>query len=337
MKLVTFRHQTGHDRAGVVSGESVIDLARAFASHEHAHGRRCDEAHVFDRYGRGVLGFVEQAPRARPVADEIVEMHSRGALPETFEGAPLAIPLKQVTLRAPIPRPPSMRDGYAFRQHVLTARRNRGLEMIPEFDQFPIFYFTNAAGVVGPGDVHVEPLHLDKLDYELEAAVVIGEEGKNVKASDADAMIFGMTIMNDWSARALQMEEMKLNLGPAKGKDFATSLGPWLVTIDELTDRTSATPNGSHFDLTMIARVNGKELSRGNVKDMTWTFAQIIERASYGVTLSPGEVIGSGTCGTGCLLELNGSKITDNLWIKAGDVVELEIDRLGTLTNRVVR
>ncbi|HEX4516023.1 MAG TPA: fumarylacetoacetate hydrolase family protein, partial [Polyangiaceae bacterium] len=143
--------------------------------------------------------------------------------------------------------------------------------------------------------------------------------------------------MNDWSARALQMEEMKLNLGPAKGKDFATSLGPWLVTLDELEDRRTATPNGSHFDLAMIARVNGKELSRGNVKDMTWTFAQIIERASYGVTLSPGDVIGSGTCGTGCLLELNGSKITNDLWIRAGDVVELEIDRLGTLTNRVIR
>ena len=337
MKLVTFRHLTGHDRAGVLVGDHVIDLARAFASYEHQHGRRCDEHHVFDRYGRGVLGFVEQAARARPVADEIVEMHARGALPETFDGAPIVVALKSVTLRAPIPRPPSMRDGYAFRQHVLTARRNRGLEMIPEFDQFPIFYFTNAAGVVGPGDVHVEPLHLERLDYELEAAIVIGKEGKNVKAAEADAMIFGLTIMNDWSARALQMEEMKLNLGPAKGKDFATSLGPWLVTIDELKERTVATPNGAHFDLTMIARVNGKELSRGNVNDMTWTFAQIIERASYGVTLSPGEVIGSGTCGTGCLLELNGSKITDNLWLKAGDVVELEIDRLGTLVNRVVR
>ncbi len=337
MKLVTFRYPAGHDRAGILVGDHVIDLARAFASYDHARGHRCDEAHVFDRYGRGVLGFVEHASRARPVADEIVEAYARGGFQQTFDNAPIAVPLAQVTLRAPIPRPPSMRDGYAFRQHVLTARRNRGLEMIPEFDQFPVFYFTNAAGVVGPGDVHVEAAHLDRLDYELEAAIVIGKEGKNVKASAADEHIFGMTIMNDWSARALQMEEMKLNLGPAKGKDFATSLGPWLVTLDELKDRATATPNGSHFDLEMIARVNGKELSRGNVKDMTWTFAQIIERASYGVTLSPGDVIGSGTCGTGCLLELNGSKITNDLWIKAGDVVELEIDRLGTLTNRVVR
>ena len=122
-----------------------------------------------------------------------------------------------------------------------------------------------------------------------------------------------MTIMNDWSARALQMEEMKLNLGPAKGKDFATSLGPWLVTIDELASRGHAqkTDRGTAFDLGMRASVNGRELSRGNVKDMNLTFAQILERASYGVTLDPGDVIGSGTCGTGCLLELNGSKITD--------------------------
>ena len=336
MKLVTFRHPTGHDRAGVLVGSEVIDLARAFASYEHARGRRCDEAHVLDRYGRGVLGFIEHAERARPVADEIVEMHSRGALPRDYEGAPLVAQLANVTLRAPIPRPPSMRDGYAFRQHVQTARKNRGLDMIPEFDQFPVFYFTNAAGVVGPGDVHVEALHLERLDYELEAAIVIGKEARNVKAKDADAIVFGMTIMNDWSARALQMEEMKLSLGPAKGKDFATSLGPWLVTIDELAERTTPTPNGNHYDLAMRARVNGEQLSQGNVKDMTWTFAQIIERASYGVTLSPGDVIGSGTCGTGCLLELNGSKITKDLWLKPGDQVELEIERLGTLSNRIV-
>ncbi len=336
MKLVTFRHSTGHDRAGVLVGNHVIDLARAFAWREHARGHKCDEAHVADRYGRGVLGFVENAERARPVADELVELHTRGGLPHDFEGAPLTVPLANVTLRAPIPRPPSMRDGYAFRQHVLTARKNRGLEMIPEFDQFPVFYFTNHAGVVGPGDVHVRPLHCDRLDYELEAAIVVGKEARDVSAKDADALIFGMTIMNDWSARALQMEEMKLNLGPAKGKDFATSLGPWLVTIDELAERANKTDAGTHFDLGMRARVNGKELSQGNVKDMTWTFAQILERASYGVTLHPGDVIGSGTCGTGCLLELNGSKITDNLWLAPGDVVELEIDRLGVLQNRVV-
>jgi fumarylacetoacetate (FAA) hydrolase len=142
--------------------------------------------------------------------------------------------------------------------------------------------------------------------------------------------------MNDWSARALQMEEMKLNLGPAKGKDFATSLGPWLVTVDELAAHTTKTPKGRVFDLEMRASVNGQALSKGNLKDMTWTFAQILERASYGVTLVPGDVVGSGTCGTGCLLELNGSKVTKDLWLKAGDSVVMEIDGLGRLENRVV-
>jgi len=335
MKLVTFRTEA-HDRAGVLVGDAVIDLAHAFAWHEHRAGRRCDAAHVTERYGKGVLGFVEHADVARPAADAIVRAWEAKELPPAFDGRILAQALRDVTLRAPLPRPPSMRDGYAFRQHVETARRNRGVEMIPEFDLFPVFYFTNHHGVVGPGDVHVRQRHLERLDYELEAAIVVGKEGRDLSVAQADEAIFGMTVMNDWSARALQMEEMKLNLGPAKGKDFATSLGPYLVTIDELAPRAKKTDRGTVFDLEMRASVNGRTLSRGNVKDMTWTFAQILERASYGVTLVPGDVVGSGTCGTGCLLELNGSKVTDDLWLKAGDAVVLEIDGLGRLENRVV-
>jgi fumarylacetoacetate (FAA) hydrolase len=146
-----------------------------------------------------------------------------------------------------------------------------------------------------------------------------------------------MTIMNDFSARAMQMDEMKLSLGPAKGKDFATGLGPWLVTIDELAPRKKAGPNGAQWDLEMRAFVNGVQVSRGNVADMTWTFAQILERASYGATLYPGDVIGSGTCGTGCFLELNGSKITKDQWLRPGDDVALEIDLLGRLENKIAR
>ncbi|MEP7220992.1 MAG: fumarylacetoacetate hydrolase family protein, partial [Bacteroidota bacterium] len=237
---------------------------------------------------------------------------------------------------APVPRPTSMRDGYAFRQHVEAARRNRGVPMIEEFDNFPIFYFTNHNAVTGPGDVEVMEEHLNKLDFELECAIVIGREGRNIKASEADEYIAGYTIMNDWSARYLQMEEMKMNLGPAKGKDFATSIGPFLATRDELAAKRIPGEQGERYDLTMITRVNGTEVSRGNLKDMSWTFAQIIERASYGVTLYPGDVIGSGTVGTGCFLELNGSKITDNWWLKGGDVVECEIDMLGVLRNTIV-
>ena len=249
------------------------------------------------------------------------------------------VSLSKVKLLAPIPAPPSMRDGYAFRQHVESARKGRGLPMIPEFDHFPVFYFTNHAGVTGPGDITVLPKHLERLDYELEIAIVIGKGGRNIPASKADEHIFGYTIMNDWSARALQTEEMKLNLGPAKGKDFATSLGPWLVTRDALkqSGHLKPSPHGEIYHGMMTATLNGKEYSRGDANTMNWTFAQIIERASYGVDLKAGDVIGSGTVGTGCFMELNGSKITDNLWIKEGDTVVMTVDGLGKLENRVVK
>jgi fumarylacetoacetate (FAA) hydrolase len=229
-----------------------------------------------------------------------------------------------------------MRDGYAFRQHVEAARRNRGVEMIPEFDEFPVFYFTNHQSVIGPGEMAVMPEHLKKLDFELEAAIVIGKEGRNIKAEDADEYIFGYMVMNDWSARYLQMEEMKLSLGPAKGKDFATAIGPYLVTRDELVSKRISGPKGERYDLTMTCKVGNEEVSRGNLKDMSWTFAQIVERASYGVTLYPGDVIGSGTVGTGCFLELNGSKVYDNRWLGIGDEVTCSIEMLGDLTNTVV-
>jgi fumarylacetoacetate (FAA) hydrolase len=346
MKLVTFRTDA-HDRAGVLVDDAVIDLAHAFAWYEHTEGRRCDAAHIAERYGKGVLGFIEHASVARPAADVILRAAADRALPQAFDGRILRHAFVDVSLRAPLPRPASIRDGYAFRQHVETARRNRGLEMIPEFDQFPVFYFTNHHAVVGPGDVHVREQHLDRLDYELEAAIVVGKEASDLDASGADRVIFGMTIMNDWSARGLQMAEMKLNLGPAKGKDFATSLGPWLVTIDEIVSlgRATQTERGLVFDLPMRASVNGEVLSRGNVRDMTFTFAQILERASYGARLMPGDVVGSGTCGTGCLLELNGSSSSSSKgggggarerWLKPNDLVVLEIEGLGKLQNRVV-
>jgi fumarylacetoacetate (FAA) hydrolase len=247
-------------------------------------------------------------------------------------------------LLSPVPQPTSMRDGYAFRQHVETARRNRAVPMIPEFDQFPVFYFTNHNAVFGEGIIEVEDDHLQQLDFELECAIVIGKKGKNIPAEKADEYIAGFMIMNDWSARVLQMEEMKLNLGPAKGKDFATSLGPWLVTVDELEPYKITTPYGNKYDLRMIARHNGKQVSDGNLKDMNWTFAELIERASYGVTLYPGDVIGSGTVGTGCYLELNGTWALEAkakgesftpIWINDGDEFELEIQGLGVLKNKI--
>ena len=254
------------------------------------------------------------------------------------------IPLDELDLLSPIPFPTSCRDGYAFRQHVAAARRNRKVDMIPEFDQYPIFYFTNHHSVQGPGSVVCMPDHFHKLDFELEAAIVICRHGRNIPAELADSYIGGLMIMNDLSARGLQMEEMKLNLGPAKGKDFATAVGPMLVTLKELEEfEIPAKKNhiGKSWNLEMKCSVNGKLVSLGNLGDMDWTFAEIIERASYGVDLYPGDIIGSGTVGTGCFLELNGTgKLNDpdypEQWLQEGDVIEMEIENLGKLVNTIV-
>ncbi len=217
--------------------------------------------------------------------------------------------------------------------------------MIPEFDQYPIFYFTNHNSVQGPGNIYCMPDHLEKLDFELEAAIVVCKHGRNIKASEADSFIGGLMIMNDISARKLQMEEMLLNLGPAKGKDFATCIGPMLVTLDELEQyEVPCKENhvGKSWNLGMKCLVNGVQVSQGNVSDMDWTFAEIIERCSYGVNIYPGDVIGSGTVGTGCFLELNGTGKLSNpdyqeQWLQAGDVIDMEIEGLGKLTNNIVK
>jgi len=246
---------------------------------------------------------------------------------------------------APVPNPTSCRDGYAFRQHVAAARRNRKLDMIPQFDEYPIFYFTNHNAIQGTGEIECMPDHFEKLDFELELAIVIGKKGRNIRAAEADDYIAGYMVMNDMSARTLQMEEMLLNLGPAKGKDFSTVIGPWLVTPDEL-EQYKVAPKDGHignaYDLKMTCRVNGIEVSQGNAADMDWTFAEIIERCAYGVDILPGDVIGSGTVGTGCFLELNGTGLLNDpnykaQWLQPDDVVEMEITGLGALVNTITK
>jgi fumarylacetoacetate (FAA) hydrolase len=219
-------------------------------------------------------------------------------------------PLAEVDLRAPVLRPPSVRDFYAFEQHVKTARALRGLEMVPEWYEIPAFYFSNPAAIYGPEDEIPYPEGSQELDYELELAAVIGSGGE----------IAGFTVMNDWSARDLQRPEMKIGLGPAKGKDFATSIGPVLVTPDELGD----------LSLEMVARVNGEERSRGNSGTMHHSWDAIVAHAARNTRLNPGDILGSGTVGTGCILEHG-----DGRWLERGDVVELEIEGIGLLRNRV--
>jgi fumarylacetoacetate (FAA) hydrolase len=250
-----------------------------------------------------------------------------------------------VQILAPIPFPSSCRDAYSFRQHVAAARRNRGLDMIKEFDQYPVFYFTNHHSIQGSGEIKCMPDHFEKLDFELEVAIVISKQGRNIHAEDADEYIAGLMIMNDMSARKLQMEEMMLNLGPAKGKDFATAVGPTLVTLDELQQFETNCKEGhvgKSWNLRMQCRINGVAVSDGNLSDMDWTFAEIIERASYGVDLFPGDIIGSGTVGTGCFLELNGTGKLNNpdyteQWLKENDEIEMEVEVLGVLKNNIVK
>jgi fumarylacetoacetate (FAA) hydrolase len=273
----------------------------------------------------------------QPIAQKAYEQLL--ASTEGFTG----IAYQDACIMAPIPNPSSCRDGYAFRQHVAAARRNRKVDMIPEFDAYPIFYFTNHNAIQGPGAIPCMPDHFQKLDFELEIAAVIGKKGRNFTAAEADEYIAGYTIMNDMSARTLQMEEMLLNLGPAKGKDFSTVIGPIFVTPDELAAyKVPAKENhtGAAYNLAMKCWVNGVLVSEGNVADMDWTFAEIIERCGYGVDVLPGDVIGSGTVGTGCFLELNGTGLLNDpnypvQWLKDGDVVEMEITGLGRLTNTI--
>lgn len=322
MKLVSYIHD-GHEHLGVLVNDQVYGM-------EVLHPDLPTSMNMF-------LNYWEDS---YPVA-QAGELMLREGSRTTSRG----IALSEVQLLAPVPFPTSCRDGYAFRQHVAAARRNRKVDMIPEFDQYPIFYFTNHHAINGPGPIRCMPDHFERLDFELEAAIVISKHGRNIRAEEADEYIGGLMIMNDLSARRLQMEEMLLNLGPAKGKDFSTVLGPWLVTLDELAPYEVAPKEnhvGKSWDLRMTCTVNGVQVSEGNLKDMDWTFAEIIERVSYGVDIYPGDVIGSGTVGTGCFLELNGTgKLNDpnyqEQWLQPGDDVVMEIDHLGRLENQIVK
>ena len=260
-----------------------------------------------DRDVRGWVGAVE--------GDRVVHLAAQ-SLASFFTGGGSArehdeYALEDVRLLAPVPRPPSVRDAYAFEEHIKNAARVTGRPGVPdEWYELPVFYFSNPAAIYGPDDEIPFPVGSEELDYELEVAAVIGGDGA----------IGGFTIMNDWSARDLQRKEMKVGLGPAKGKDFATSLGPVVVTPEELGD----------LRLEMVARVNGEERSRGNMGDMYHSWEAIIERAAANTQLVPGDVIGSGTVGTGCILEHG-----DGRWLQPGDVVELEVEGIGVLRNRV--
>lgn len=334
MRLVTFLHpENQQPRPGALlkensqsASEVVVDLEAACTWAAGAAGisREAIAASVTELLyaGEEKWEYLRRVLAEVAAAGDLTRLKSSGH-------RPLAHPIDETRLLPPL-QPLSLRDAYAFERHVKTASENRGRPVPEEWYKFPIFYYSNPHTIFGHQSAIPYPRYTQALDYELEIAAVIGRGGKNLGAEEAASHIAGFTIFNDWSARDIQRQEMKAGLGPAKGKDFASSLGPCLVTVDELADRATGRPGV--FDLAMTARVNGETRSQGNFKEIFWSFGEILARISADCPLFPGEVIGSGTVGSGCLLELTRAA---GPWLQPGDLVELEIERIGTLENRV--
>lgn len=328
MRLVTFvlAEWPQQPRLGAVVGETVVDLEIARRWAQGAQGLPAE-----DLPGT-MIELIHAGPATWDYARRVLEaLQGRDAAQLKGPGrAAVGYPRRQVYLYPPLPRPLVLRDFYAFEGHVQSAYQVRGRPVPAEWYEFPVFYYGNPNTVFGAEETVPHPGFSGALDYELEVACVLGKAGRDLSPEEAAGHIFGYCVMNDWSARDVQQREMRAGLGPAKGKDFATSLGPWIATPDELADRHAGRPGV--YDLAMTARVNGVERSRGSMKDLYYSFGEMIARASQDVYLLPGEVCGSGTVGGGCLLELTQGK---GPWLEPGDIVELEVERLGVLRNRV--
>ncbi|HEX4920949.1 MAG TPA: fumarylacetoacetate hydrolase family protein [Candidatus Bathyarchaeia archaeon] len=331
MKLVTYSQLRSPLKTslGLLWGEWILDIHNLSRLSEQLSIPAPKRLLKISDIVSSILELLEHGPKTLQELQELSWRVFNRIEPIKISRTMLRV--SDVKLHSPIPLPPLIRDFYAFEEHVKNARARRGLGMPEEWYQFPAFYYSNSSTVVGPDDDIPIPSYSKALDYELEIACVIGKSGRNISEKHAQDFIAGYTIMNDWSARDIQEKEMKIGLGPAKAKDFATSLGPWLVTADELEDKKA---EAGRFDLTMTARVNGKPVSNGNMKSMHWSFSQMIARASESVELHPGEVFGSGTVGTGSIFEL-GPKV--HPYLQPGDLVELEIERLGVLRNRIIQ
>ena len=261
--------------------------------------------------------------------DEALELAARRARSTPAE----VLALDEAALLPPIPTPPSVRDFMAFEAHVATAARGRGEAVDPDWYELPVFYFSNPASIRGPRDPVPLPPGCTRFDYELEVAAVVGSGGSDLSVREAGACVAGFALLCDWSARDLQAREMRLRLGPAKGKDTATSLGPWLLTRDELEERRA----GRGYDVALTASVNGRPYSAGNLAELYWSFEEMVAYASRGTCLRPGDVIGSGTVGTGCILELQVDAGPDAYpWLVPGDIVRLEGGPLGAIESQVI-
>ena len=324
MKLVSFRVTTPvgtFTRAGAMRGPSVVDLnmayARWLADQREAQPHRLANAQVPSRMLQFLEGGASTLAAARRAMDYVVTC---GPSIKGPSGETIVYPVADVRMAAPLPNPPSLRDFIAFEDHIAATSKKRGQPIPPEWYKAPVYYKGDHRTIIGPDEDLPWPLGTTKLDYELELACVIGRKGRDITERDAQDYIAGYTVMNDFSARDIQFQEMACRLGPAKGKDFATAIGPCLATPDEIADLGA---------LTMIARVNGEEWSRGRFGTIHWSFPQMIAHVSRGETIYPGDVFGSGTVGGGCGLEMD-------RYLKPGDVVELDIQPIGVLRTRVV-
>jgi fumarylacetoacetate (FAA) hydrolase len=259
---------------------------------------------------------------------ELVEPFGAAGAPDPDDDAVLA--MADLRFGPPILRPPSLRDFYAFERHVATMWQRRDAEVPEAWYRMPIFYFSNTSEIRGPDDPVWAPRDSRELDFELEVCALVDTPAIDLAPDRAEEAIGGYTILNDWSARDLQRDETTVRLGPAKGKDFAASIGPWLVTPDELADVRS----GTGYDLAMTARVGAVVVSRGRWSDAHFSFGEMLARASADVRLRPGDLIGSGTVGTGCLLEVRDETL--GRYLEPGDEVVLSIERLGELRTPVV-
>ena len=313
-------HLGRHRRLGAVIPDGVLDLNFTCAARLAAAGEARPQKLADALAPAGMRDFLECEGRAMAAARESIQFFESSGTRLGPNDETLLYDPKDVKLLAPLPNPTSVRDFYAFETHVKKGFEKRGEPMPEEWYQIPVYYKSGHHNIIGTGEDVAWPSFTQKFDYELELAAIIGKQGRNIPAGRASEYIAGFTVMNDFSARDIQRQEMKVRLGPAKGKDWCTGLGPYLVTPDEI---------GDPYNLRMTARINGELWSDGNSGTIHWKFEQMIEFLSKDDTIYPGDVIGSGTVGAGCGLELD-------RWVKRGDVIELEIEKIGVLRNRVV-
>ena len=320
--------------AAPIDGDAWLDLEVA---RRRLVGRDPGRAHNSSLFRQPISTLDDVFARGMRIAalGEILDGFVAGGRLDADDDAVLGA--AHVALGPPVAAPPSFRDFYAFEQHVATMWGRRGSEVPEAWYRLPIFYFSNVSEVRGPGDPVWAPRDSEELDFELEVGAVVDTPAYNLSGDRAEEAIGGYLIVNDWSARDLQRDESTVRLGPAKGKDFALSIGPWIVTPDELADRRAAGATAPDLAMTATVRApDGRvtEVSRGSWSIARYSFGQMLERASADVHVRAGDILGSGTVGTGCLLEVKDSTL--KRWLEPGDVVTLAIERLGELSTPVI-